>query len=203
MSAPLTRPTTLRMRRRPGSYQIRLVRPKAAESITKKRMEKWWLEKWWRREYFLIPPSPFLMDAAPGGQCYGRQVYSHRMSVVEPVFGNITVNKKLKWFSLRGKSKVNGQWILYCLVHNIEKIQHYGAVWANRSRFSPRATVSRENARGRENEMKNYFLCREIVCGILDWIPATVFLRPRWANLNDWLPRIHQEGWEKPKWIVL
>lgn len=58
----------------------------------------------------------------------GRYIYSHRMSIVEPVFGNITVNKKLKRFSLRGKCKVNGQWLLYCLVHNIEKIQNYGSM---------------------------------------------------------------------------
>ncbi len=60
----------------------------------------------------------------------GRKIYSHRMSVVEPVFGNIGYNKKLNRFSLRGKAKVNAQWQLYCLVHNIEKIQHYGQLAA-------------------------------------------------------------------------
>lgn len=56
----------------------------------------------------------------------GKLIYSHRMSVVEPVFGNIGTNKGLNRFSLRGKDKVQGQWQLYCLVHNIEKIAHYG-----------------------------------------------------------------------------
>ncbi|WP_417585814.1 IS1182 family transposase [Nitrincola sp.] len=56
----------------------------------------------------------------------GKQIYSHRMSVVEPVFGNIGTNKKLNRFSLRGKSKVQGQWQLYCLVHNVEKLAKYG-----------------------------------------------------------------------------
>ena len=56
----------------------------------------------------------------------GKQIYSHRMSVVEPVFGNIGTNKKLNRFSLRGKTKVQGQWQLYCVVHNIEKIKNYG-----------------------------------------------------------------------------
>lgn len=56
----------------------------------------------------------------------GKQIYSHRMSVVEPVFGNIGTCKKLDRFSLRGKSKVQGQWQLYCLVHNIEKLVNYG-----------------------------------------------------------------------------
>lgn len=60
----------------------------------------------------------------------GKQIYSHRMSVIEPVFGNIGYNKRLSRFSLRGKAKVNGQWQLYCLVHNIEKLQTYGQVAA-------------------------------------------------------------------------
>lgn len=58
----------------------------------------------------------------------GKRIYSHRMSVVEPVFANITSNKKLKRFSLRSRPKVQGQWRLFCLVHNIEKIMNYGAV---------------------------------------------------------------------------
>lgn len=57
----------------------------------------------------------------------GKLIYSHRMSVVEPVFGNMTYNKGLNRFSLRGRKKVQGQWCLYCLVHNIEKIANYGA----------------------------------------------------------------------------
>ena len=55
----------------------------------------------------------------------GKLIYSHRMSVVEPVFGNIGTNKRLNRFSLRGKKKVQGQWQLYCLVHNIEKLKNY------------------------------------------------------------------------------
>jgi transposase len=60
----------------------------------------------------------------------GKQIYSHRMSVVEPVFGNIGTNKGLDRFSLRGKTKVQGQWRLYCMVHNIEKIMNYGEIAA-------------------------------------------------------------------------
>lgn len=58
----------------------------------------------------------------------GKTIYGHRMSVVEPVFGNICVNKKLNRFSLRSKQKVQGQWRMFCLVHNIEKIMNYGAL---------------------------------------------------------------------------
>ena len=60
----------------------------------------------------------------------GKQIYSHRMSTVEPVFGNIGANKQLNRFSLRGRRKVQGQWQLYCIVHNIEKIMNYGKIAA-------------------------------------------------------------------------
>jgi transposase len=60
----------------------------------------------------------------------GKLIYSHRMSVVEPVFGNIGTNKKLNRFSLRGKTKVQSQWRLYCIVHNIGKIMNYGRIAA-------------------------------------------------------------------------
>ncbi len=55
---------------------------------------------------------------------------SHRMSVVEPVFGNVTSNKGLKRFSLRSKIKVNAQWKLFCLIQNIEKLANYGKITA-------------------------------------------------------------------------
>jgi len=48
----------------------------------------------------------------------GKAIYGHRMSVVEPAFGNIGSNKRLNRFSLRSKKKVQGQWQLYCLVHH-------------------------------------------------------------------------------------
>ena len=45
---------------------------------------------------------------------------------VEPVFGNLRHNKRLNRFTLRGQKKVDAQWKLYCLVHNIEKLAHHG-----------------------------------------------------------------------------
>lgn len=56
----------------------------------------------------------------------GRHRYSRRLGTVEPVFGNINTTKGLNRFSLRGKSKVNAQWLMYCMVHNIEKLNNYG-----------------------------------------------------------------------------
>jgi transposase len=60
----------------------------------------------------------------------GKQIYSHRMSVVEPVFANMGSNKRLNRFSLRSKTKVQGQWQLYCMIHNIEKLANYGRIAA-------------------------------------------------------------------------
>ena len=61
---------------------------------------------------------------------YGKYIYSHRMSVVEPVFANIGTQKRLNRFSLRGRKKVDGQWKLYCMVHNIEKLANYSRMAA-------------------------------------------------------------------------
>ena len=55
----------------------------------------------------------------------GRERYGQRLGVVEPVFGNIRYNKGLARFTLRGQTKVDGQWKLFALVHNIEKLAKY------------------------------------------------------------------------------
>ncbi|MFY7923098.1 MAG: transposase [Gemmatimonas sp.] len=55
-----------------------------------------------------------------------RAHYAQRFAVVEPVFGNLRANKRLDRFTLRGRTKVDAQWKLYCLVHNIEKLAHAG-----------------------------------------------------------------------------
>ncbi len=56
----------------------------------------------------------------------GRIQYGQRFATVEPVFGNLRHNKQLNRFTLRGQIKVDAQWKLYCLVHNIEKLAHHG-----------------------------------------------------------------------------
>jgi len=56
----------------------------------------------------------------------GREIYHQRNGIVEPVFANIRVVKRSDRFTLRGKIKVNIQWVLYCMVHNIGKIMGYG-----------------------------------------------------------------------------
>ncbi len=56
----------------------------------------------------------------------GRARYGQRFATVEPVFGNLRYNKGLDRFTLRGRAKVDAQWKLFCLVHNIEKLAHHG-----------------------------------------------------------------------------
>ena len=57
---------------------------------------------------------------------WGRKIYHQRLAIAEPVFANIRYIKRLDRFTLRGKVKVNIQWLLYCMVHNIGKILNYG-----------------------------------------------------------------------------
>ena len=58
-----------------------------------------------------------------------KPIYARRLAIVEPVFANIRTAKGMNRFTYRGKDKVNTQWLLYCLVHNFEKIAHLGWKW--------------------------------------------------------------------------
>jgi len=57
----------------------------------------------------------------------GRYQYSRRLGIVEPVFANLRHTHRLNRFTLRGRTKVNAQWLLFCLVHNIGKVQRHGS----------------------------------------------------------------------------
>ena len=56
----------------------------------------------------------------------GRDIYSQRLGIVEPVFANLAAQKGMNRSTLRGRAKVNIQWRLYCVVHNLGKIGKYG-----------------------------------------------------------------------------
>jgi hypothetical protein len=47
--------------------------------------------------------------------------YADRIQIIEPVFADIRHCKGMNRFTLRGKEKVNSQWLLYCAVHNLGK----------------------------------------------------------------------------------
>jgi len=55
----------------------------------------------------------------------GKLVDSKRLCTVEPVFAHITSTLGLNRFSRRGKRKVNTEWLLFCIVHNLKKIHAY------------------------------------------------------------------------------
>jgi len=57
----------------------------------------------------------------------GRHRYGRRLGIVEPVFANIRSTHRLDRFSHRGRRKVTTQWQLFCLVHNIGKVQRHAA----------------------------------------------------------------------------
>ena len=52
----------------------------------------------------------------------GRQRYALRMETVEPVFGQIKHGRGFRQFLLRGLDKVNGEWLLICMGHNLMKL---------------------------------------------------------------------------------
>ncbi|MBV9481739.1 MAG: IS1182 family transposase [Acidobacteria bacterium] len=52
----------------------------------------------------------------------GAAIYSKRKTVVEPVFGQIKQARGFRQFLLRGLEKVQGEWAMICLTHNILKL---------------------------------------------------------------------------------
>ena len=58
----------------------------------------------------------------------GRHTYSMRLGIVEPVFGHINDAIGIKRFTLRSKKKVNGQWLLMTMLHNMTKIHRFGTI---------------------------------------------------------------------------
>jgi len=52
----------------------------------------------------------------------GRQRYSRRKCIVEPVFGQIKRARGFVQFSLRSLTKMRGEWSLVCLTHNLLKL---------------------------------------------------------------------------------
>ena len=52
----------------------------------------------------------------------GAAIYSRRKTVVEPVFGQIKEARGFRRFLLRGLGRVQGEWAMICLTHNILKL---------------------------------------------------------------------------------
>jgi hypothetical protein len=56
----------------------------------------------------------------------GRAVYARRKTTPEPVFGQIKQVRGFRRFWLRGIGKVQGEWALICLTHNLLKLFRAG-----------------------------------------------------------------------------
>lgn len=52
----------------------------------------------------------------------GRAIYARRKVIVEPVFGQIKQRQGFRQFLLRGIRKVQGEWALVCMTHNLLKV---------------------------------------------------------------------------------
>ena len=55
----------------------------------------------------------------------GRFYYSRSMGTAEPAFANIRYIMGMDRFALRGRTKVDIQWKLFCIVHSIAKLTRY------------------------------------------------------------------------------
>lgn len=56
----------------------------------------------------------------------GRETYSKRKGIVEPVFGQIKEGRGFRRFLLRGIENVMAEWDLICLTHNLLKVFRSG-----------------------------------------------------------------------------
>jgi len=76
----------------------------------------------------LLPPNVLndLGGSPKGDDVDGKRIYARRLGMVEPVFANICVHKRMHRFTLHSKRKVDVQWRLFALVHNIGKIHVFG-----------------------------------------------------------------------------
>ena len=78
-----------------------------------------------------LPPTP---DDGPGRGAMraklqtaaGHAVYALRKAIVEPVFGQIKTARGFRRFSFRGLAKVQAEWQLICLTHNLLKLVRAG-----------------------------------------------------------------------------
>jgi hypothetical protein len=58
-----------------------------------------------------------LLDSAAG-----KELYKLRQQTIEPIFGNLKHNLKYTMMHLRTLKKVNAEWLLICLTHNLKQI---------------------------------------------------------------------------------
>jgi transposase len=55
----------------------------------------------------------------------GGELYSRRLRMVEPVFGQIKANRRIGRFKRRGRAAARSEWRLIAATHNLLKLHHY------------------------------------------------------------------------------
>ena len=79
-------------------------------------------------------PAPFVRDdgtviggmRAKVASDAGQAIYALRKTIIEPVFGQIKGPRGFRRFSFRGLGKVQAEWLLICLTHNLLKLFRAG-----------------------------------------------------------------------------
>lgn len=66
---------------------------------------------------FLMQKMRMRLDTKEGRQKYGKRKY-----MVEPIFGDMKYNRKMREFLLRGKLKAKAEFLIMCIAHNLKKI---------------------------------------------------------------------------------
>ena len=81
------------------------------------------------------PRGPIPKDATPKQRMArktrtkkGRNVYSRRKAIVEPVFGQIGTVQDGRRVLIRGKPAARAQWLLECAIHNLLKLHRAGGL---------------------------------------------------------------------------
>lgn len=68
------------------------------------------------REHLVLEMKDRLESAA------GREIYSSRKSMIEPIFGDMKHNRNMRELKLRSRAKASGEFLIMCITHNIRKI---------------------------------------------------------------------------------
>jgi Transposase DDE domain len=81
------------------------------------------------------PRGPIPKDATPKQRMArktrtkkGREIYSRRKTIVEPVFGQIGTVQDGRRVLIRGKPAARAQWRFHCAIHNLLKLHRAGSL---------------------------------------------------------------------------
>jgi hypothetical protein len=115
-------------RQKHGAQETGAVEPPAAEpkAVEPKAVEPKAVEP--KAVAEAVPAEPSVAEAMRQklSSPEGKAVYKMRKAVVEPVFGQIKERRGFRRFLLRGLKKVEAEWHMICLTHNLLKLFRAG-----------------------------------------------------------------------------